>query len=118
MKEDETNKPMQVQKKCKRENDIEEQLYQSALKTLQQGSDEYDKFGEYVALELKSLRSDYNKARLKHEIRKAIVRIAEEDLYGSYSTSSTSTPLPSPSIQEEYQQSSQSCLNFIIPFHH
>ncbi|XP_032673785.1 uncharacterized protein LOC116845338 [Odontomachus brunneus] len=38
-----------------------------------------DRFGEYVALELRGLRSDMNKRRLKSEIRKAICRIVDFD---------------------------------------
>ncbi|CAK9811262.1 hypothetical protein ANTPLA_LOCUS6955 [Anthophora plagiata] len=95
---------MQPPRKRKRENDdVSEQLIKSALETLQKEPDEYDKFGQYVALELKSLKCDFNKARLKSEIRKVIVRIADEDLYGTPNTSSVSTPMPSPAFQPELE---------------
>ncbi|KOC68477.1 hypothetical protein WH47_10717 [Habropoda laboriosa] len=102
--EERTKIPMQPPRKRRRENDdVGDQLIKSALETLQREPDEYDKFGQYVALELKSLKSDFNKARLKSEIRKVIVRIADEDLYGTPNTSSVSTPMPSPAFQPELE---------------
>jgi hypothetical protein len=34
---------------------VDEELYQAALQKLQKGPDYYDKFGQYVALELRYL---------------------------------------------------------------
>lgn len=61
---------------------------------------DFERFGDYVALELKSLKSDYRyRGLLKSEIRKSITTITEMDerspwsIYSSTSTSS-STPMP------------------------
>ncbi|KOX74746.1 hypothetical protein WN51_14684, partial [Melipona quadrifasciata] len=109
--EDKKENRIQLSKKRKhKNNDVDEELYKSALRILQKEPDDYDKFGQYVALELKSLKSDFNKARLKSEIRKIIVRIADEDLYSSFArqtSSSTSTPIPSPAFESEGSQSLQ-----------
>ncbi|XP_026301115.1 uncharacterized protein LOC113219252 isoform X2 [Apis mellifera] len=82
-------------KKIKREID-DNQLFKTTLSSSYQEVDEYDKFGQYVALELKTLKSDFNKARLKSEIRKIIVQIADEDLYDSINPLSSSISMPSP----------------------
>lgn len=82
-------------KKIKREID-DNQLFKTTLSNSYQEVDEYDKFGQYVALELKTLKSDFNKARLKSEIRKIIVQIADEDLYDSINPLSSSMSMPSP----------------------
>ncbi|XP_043508723.1 uncharacterized protein LOC122528070 [Frieseomelitta varia] len=108
--EDKNENRIQSKKRKHKNNDVDEELYKSALRTLQKEPDDYDKFGQYVALELKSLKSDFNKARLKSEIRKIIVRIADEDLYSSFSnqtSSSISTPIPSPAFESEGSQSLQ-----------
>jgi hypothetical protein len=53
--------------------------------------DEYDTFGEYVAMELRSLSSDMYRKMLKRDIRQSIVQITElGDL------NSLSTPTDSP----------------------
>lgn len=84
-------------KKIKREID-DNQLFKTTLSSSYQEVDEYDKFGQYVALELKTLKSfnNFNKARLKSEIRKIIVQIADEDLYDSINPLSSSISMPSP----------------------
>lgn len=96
-----TEKVTHPTKKRKRDDDNDE-LFKSALQTLQKESDEFDLFGQYVALELRTLKSDFNRARLKSEIRKVIVRIADDDLYNTITTSSSpllvSTPMPSPAF--------------------
>ncbi|XP_072380612.1 uncharacterized protein [Diabrotica undecimpunctata] len=61
------------------DDDNERLIFKEAMKVLTKQTDEYDKFGQYVAMELKSLRSDLLRNRLKTEIRKAIVRIVEDD---------------------------------------
>lgn len=100
--EDKMEEATQLPRKRKREDDFDDKLYSSALKFLLKEPDDYDKFGQYVALELRSLKSDFNRAKLKSEIRKVIVRIADEDMYNNFSsTSSTSTPMASPTVQSE-----------------
>lgn len=100
--EDRIKEPTQLPRKRKREDDFDEKLYSSVLKFFLKEPDDFDKFGQYVALELKSLKSDFNKAKLKSEIRKVIVRIADEDMYNNVSsTSSASTPMASPTVRSE-----------------
>ncbi|XP_055915159.1 uncharacterized protein LOC129948232 [Eupeodes corollae] len=70
--------PKGKQKKRRAEADDEDSL-KAALKILKREPDEHDIFGEYVAQELRSLKFDFNKRKLKSEIRKAIVRIADDD---------------------------------------
>jgi hypothetical protein len=65
-----TNPPkVQMFKKRKCLNDVDEELCQAALQKLQKEPDNYDNFGQYVALELRSLKSDFNKVRIRSEIR-------------------------------------------------
>jgi hypothetical protein len=59
--------------------------------------DDFDTFGEYVALELRSLSSEMYRKMLKREIRKSIARIAELDDLNSLANCSTKiTEAPSP----------------------
>lgn len=83
----EDESPRRKQRKVK--NCETDTLFQEAVNIMRKPKDEYDSFGEYVASELKSLKFDYNKGRLKSEIRKIISSIADED-EGQYWSSSTS----------------------------
>jgi hypothetical protein len=56
--------------------------------------DEYDTFGEYVAMELRSLNSDTYRKMLKRDIRQSTVRITE-----LYDLNSLSTPTDSPTAE-------------------
>lgn len=56
-------------KKRKCLNDVDEELCQVALQKLQEEPDNYDKFGQYIALQLRSLKSDFNKVRMRSEIK-------------------------------------------------
>lgn len=74
-----------IEEKCEKKSSdkyvnisYDEELTHS-LQIIPKARDEDDRFGEYVALELRSLRSDVNKRRLKSEIRKAICRIVDFD---------------------------------------
>lgn len=69
--------PKRKQRKVK--NDESDKLFQDAVQIMKEPNDEHDRFGEYVAYELKSLRFDINRGRLKSEIRKSIAKIADED---------------------------------------
>lgn len=81
--------------------DTDDKLFKSALATLQRPLDDDDRFGQYVAMELRSLRTDFYKRRLKSEIRKSVVRINdEEEMHYASASSSVSTPLPSPGFLE------------------
>ncbi|XP_068081817.1 uncharacterized protein, partial [Anabrus simplex] len=68
-------------KSSKRKREEEDDIaIKTALAVLAKGTpDECDKFGEYVALELRTLRNEYVRRKLKTEIRNAIVRAADED---------------------------------------
>lgn len=50
--------------KRKREND-DDIAIKAALKVLTKEPDEYDRFGEYVALELRTLQSDFVRKKTK-----------------------------------------------------
>jgi hypothetical protein len=56
--------------------------------------DDYDSFGEYVAMELRSLSSEMHNKMLKREIRQSIARIAELDDLNSLATCSTKITEP------------------------
>lgn len=67
--------------------------------SLSRATNEDDRFCEWVALELRSLRSEINKRKLKSEIRKAICRIADLDdasIFASNPPSNSSLPYSSP----------------------
>jgi hypothetical protein len=53
--------------------------------------DDFDTFGQYVAMELRSLSSAMYQKMLKREIRQSIARIAELDDLNSMATCSTNT---------------------------
>lgn len=83
--------PKTVDKKClkKKRSCIENEAIEKAMTELYQQSDEYDIFGEYVASELRSLQSDYNRRKLKRIIQKAILDMSEIDDNERSSTHST-----------------------------
>jgi hypothetical protein len=51
--------------------------------------DDFDTFGEYVAMELRSLGSEMYRKMLKREIRQSVARIAELDDLNSLAICST-----------------------------
>lgn len=76
----------------------EEESMRSQI-SLSRVTNEDDLFCEWVALELRSLRSEINKRKLKSEIRKAICRIADLDdasIFASNPPSHSSLPYSSP----------------------
>ncbi|CAH0402536.1 unnamed protein product [Chilo suppressalis] len=80
-------------------DDDHSKVLKRALEIMQKEPDENDRFGEYVIMELKSLRFDSNRRRLKSEIRRAIARIADEDdTNDSTSVSIVPSPYPSPQL--------------------
>ncbi|XP_053979989.1 uncharacterized protein LOC128877055 [Hylaeus volcanicus] len=84
----------------KRAKFVAEEDFKDSAQILSKEPDDYDTFGEYVAMELRSLRSDENKRRLKAEIRRAICRIADLDdatIYASCASPNTSQSCPLPS---------------------
>mgnify|MGYP000704616899 CR=1 FL=1 len=108
--------------KRKREND-DDIAIKAALKVLTKEPDEYDRFGEYVALELRTLQSDFVRKKLKNEIRKAIVRAADEDeAYTMPCTSESNTRSNSPGYTISVQspsalpEASHSAKDFIEHF--
>ncbi|XP_031327744.1 uncharacterized protein LOC116158995 [Photinus pyralis] len=84
------------QKKRKREKtDVDDQLFRSAIQTLQKPPDEDEIFGQYVAMELKGITNDFLKRKLKSAIRRSVNQIVDEydmHMYGTPSTSSASLP--------------------------
>lgn len=112
--EKEKSKRRKRSKQCSPDED--EQLFRNALQVLHKQSDEYDCFGNYVAMELRSLKHDFSRRKLKSEIRKTIVRIADEDDYfsipSSSSTASSHLSIPSPNPSPVlYQQPSTQIMN-------
>jgi len=84
-------------------NDNEDTYLKEAIDIMKKPKTDFDRFGDYVALELKSLKSDYYRGLLKSEFRNSIADIAEMDershwsTYSSTNSSSCSTPMPTPS---------------------
>lgn len=86
----------------------DDSILKEAIEIMKKPKDDFDRFGEYVALELKTLKSDYYRGLLKSEIRKAITNISDMDERSHWSsvmpstsstnTSSSSTQMPSPAI--------------------
>jgi hypothetical protein len=72
-----------------------EQLSQAINFILHRVPDEFDTFGEYVALELRSLCSEAHRKMLKREICQSVAQIAELD---SLATSTISSEAPSPDV--------------------
>ena len=75
----------------------DESLNQALNFIMRRLPDDFDTFGEYVAMELRSLSSEMHRKMLKREIRQSIARIAELDDLNSLATCSTKiTEVPSP----------------------
>jgi len=77
----------------------EEECLSQALNFMHRLPDDFDTFGEYVAMELRSLSSEMYRKMLKREIRQSIAQIAELDDLNSLATCSTKTteaPPPDP----------------------
>lgn len=79
--EPQRKKTNSVNKRKLNDNDstTNDKLFRCALEKLQKESDDDERFGQYVAMELRGIRSDFCKRRLKSEIRKAIVQIIDKD---------------------------------------
>lgn len=104
------NEPTQDQKrkrisKATSRTQEDDNILKEAIEIMKKPKDDFDRFGEYVALELKSLKSDYYRGVLKSEIRKAILNISDMDEKCYWSTASSSsastscsTPIASPPI--------------------
>jgi hypothetical protein len=54
-------------------------LYENAAKVLKEEIDDYSTFGEHVASELRGIRSEYRRNKLKLKIQRALTDAAEED---------------------------------------
>ena len=67
----------------------EDEYLNQALNFMRRLPDDFDTFGEYVAMELRSLSSEMYRKMLKREIRQSIARIAELDDSNSLATCST-----------------------------
>lgn len=57
----------------------DEELFKEAMSVLRAPSDEFDVFGNYVAVELRQLRSEERRRRLKRIIQRAIIDMGEEE---------------------------------------
>lgn len=85
--------PIPPAKKRKKMQNEENKLLEKASILLNTPSDEYTTFGEYVAAELREIRSDIKRRKLKRIIQSAIIAMSEEDDVEYTYTSSASTPL-------------------------
>jgi hypothetical protein len=73
----------------------EDECLSQALNFMRRMPDDFDTFGEYVAMELRSLSSAMYQKMLKREIRQSIARIAElDDLYSMATCSTNTTEAP------------------------
>ncbi|KAK9745091.1 Alcohol dehydrogenase transcription factor Myb/SANT-like [Popillia japonica] len=127
MSPNETNRKRRKTTQRSKKDFEEDEIYKKALETLrkepdvddQKEPDVDDQFGQYVAMELKGLRSAYNKQKLKSEIRKIVTRIIDEDdMYYYASSSSTPTPIPSPGyLVQSLAESSQTLPSAMQQFH-
>lgn len=104
------NEPTPIQQSTKKvsnkrqsQTHDDDDILKEAIGIMKKPKTDFDRFGDYVALELKSLKSDYYRGLLKSEIRKSIANISETDernywsTYSSTNTSSCFTPMPTPS---------------------
>lgn len=66
------NKPKSI-------NEDDEELFKEAMSVLRAPSDEFDVFGNYVAVEIRQIRSEERRRRLKRIIQKAIIDMGEEE---------------------------------------
>ncbi|KAI4496723.1 hypothetical protein M0804_000533 [Polistes exclamans] len=70
---------VELKKQMKPEYYFKEDFFKLLPQLEQNSPHEFGQFGQYVSLELNCLKFEKNKEKLKNEIRKIIVRIAEED---------------------------------------
>lgn len=80
----------------------EEAALKTAIDVLKKPQDDYSVFGDYVASELRQLRSDENRKKLKRTITKAIIEMGEMEDQQYSSSSSSSTPIPPYSFNESH----------------
>ena len=98
-----TVEPITMKRKIiskKQQQTQEDDIIKEALQIMRQTKDEYDRFGEYVAMELRTLKSDYYRGQLKRVIHKAIVEYADLDertYWSGVPPSSDSNAIPSTS---------------------
>lgn len=81
--------------------DKDQQMLNEAVAVLRAPKDEFDVYGEFVAVELRQIRSNDKIRRLKRKILRAILEIGEEEDYSTplsvlttYSNSGSSSSVP------------------------
>lgn len=82
-----------------------------AIKVMDRPIDNFQIFGDYVASELRSLRSEQLQRKLKRMIQKAILEISE---LADEEESGTSTPASVPLLSPSYETSSSNASQFTI----
>jgi hypothetical protein len=82
-------KKRKKQKSCM--TSTEEECLAQALNVIRRVPDDHDTFGEYVAMELRSLRYDKSRREMRKAIRQVIARIADAEDFNSVATCSTET---------------------------
>jgi len=83
--------PKNKKRKSSKTISTEDECLNQALNFMRRLPDDFDTFGEYVAMELRSLSSEMYRKMLKREIRQSIARIAELDDLNSLATCSSKT---------------------------
>lgn len=77
------SEPRQIKRKipCKKQSQTQDDdnILKEAIEIMKKPKDDFDRFGEYVALELKNFKSDYYRGQLKSVIRKAIAHFSDMD---------------------------------------
>ncbi len=71
--------PNKASKRKPNNDDANDSMLKKACSIMVQEDDEYDVFGCFVASELRCLKQDFNRRRLKRIIQRAILDVAEED---------------------------------------
>ncbi|XP_015181218.1 PREDICTED: uncharacterized protein LOC107068899 [Polistes dominula] len=72
---------MQLKRTRKPDYYFKDDFYKLLPEFDQSFPNEFEQFGQYITLELKCLKSEENKEKLKNEIRKIILRIAEDEIH-------------------------------------
>ena len=98
-------KPKKIKITAKKEPQIQkDDVIKETPQVMKQTEYDYDRFGEYVAMELRNLKSDYFRGQLRSIIRKAIAEYADLDertYWSSVPSSSNSSAVPSTSTSSK-----------------
>ena len=109
------SEPRQIKRKipCKKQSQTQDDdnILKEAIEIMKKPKDDFDRFGEYVALELKNFKSDYYRGQLKSVIRKAIAHFSDMDERSYWSSVPSSLNANTSSSEKNYWSSVPSSLN-------